>query len=138
VAQSIFALMMTAPYNLGVTTQLLNEVDFNMNTGSWRSVYTGTGRTAEEIMMDEIAAALRRDPVQFRLDTLKEERANSDYKYARQANWPADVRLHVFPGQDGNEPGGAGETSVAAAAGAVANAYARATRTKPRNFPINH
>jgi len=66
------------------------------------------------------------------------ESSFSDYKYARQANSPADVRLHVFPGQNGNEPGGAGETSVAAAAGAVANAYARATRTKPRNFPINH
>ena len=66
------------------------------------------------------------------------ESSFSDYKYARQANWPTVVQLHVFPGQNGNEPGGAGETSVAAAAGAVANAYARATHTHPRNFPINH
>ncbi|MGH4006299.1 MAG: hypothetical protein ACRDSO_19600 [Pseudonocardiaceae bacterium] len=38
-----------------------------------------------------------------------------------------------------DEPGGAGETTVSAAGGAVANAYAyaRATGSKPRNFPIN-
>ena len=35
------------------------------------------------------------------------------------------------------EPGGAGELGVPAAAGAVANAYARATGTKPRRFPID-
>lgn len=35
------------------------------------------------------------------------------------------------------EPGGAGELGVPAAAGAVANAYARATGTKPRRFPLN-
>lgn len=238
-AQSVFTLMMPAPYNLGVTTQLLNEVDFDMNTGSWRSVYTGTGRTAEEIMMDRIAAALRRDPVAFRLAVLTEEKARaclrwvrdhgqwgrpmppgtaqgvavnaehrsavaclveidtrppfaeprvtkavmafdagipmnpsgleqqmlgglndgistilrasvhiddgavressfSDFRYARQADYPSTVLLHVFPGRDGNEPGGAGETSVAAAAGAVANAYARARGVQPRGFPINH
>jgi len=48
-----------------------------------RSVYTGTGRTAEEIMMDEIAAALHRDPVQFRLDTLKEEKAKACLRWVR-------------------------------------------------------
>ena len=36
------------------------------------------------------------------------------------------------------EPGGAGEATLPAAAGAVANAYARPTGTKPRCFPINH
>lgn len=239
IAQSIFALMITAPYNLGLTTQTLNEVDFKINTGSWRSVYTGTGRTAEEIMIDEIAAKLGKDPVAFRLATLKEEAAKrclkwvadqgrwgksmpagtaqgiavntehrsavaclveldardrskprvtkatmafdaglpinpsgleaqmlgglndgiatilqagihldngavretsfADYQYTRQGEFPPDVRLHVFPAAgDGAEPGGAGETSVAAAAGAIANAYARATGTKPRSFPINH
>ena len=33
-------------------------------------------------------------------------------------------------------PGGAGELVVPAAAAAVANAYARATGTNPRSFPI--
>lgn len=236
-AQSIFLLMMTAPYNLGLTTQTLHEVNFGMNTGSWRSVYTGTGRTAEEIMMDEIAAALGKDPVAYRMQTLKEESAKrclewvadngqwgrtmpagtaqgvavntehrsavaclveldandpanprvtkavmafdaglpinpsgleaqmlgglndgiatilqasihidngavressySDFMYTKQGDSPTEVVLHVFPAS-GDEIGGAGETSVPAGAGAVANAYARATGTKPRRFPINH
>ena len=34
------------------------------------------------------------------------------------------------------EPGGAGELGFPAAAGAIANAYARATGTSPRRFPI--
>jgi isoquinoline 1-oxidoreductase beta subunit len=34
------------------------------------------------------------------------------------------------------EPGGAGELGVAAAFAAVANAYARATGTKVRSFPL--
>jgi isoquinoline 1-oxidoreductase subunit beta len=73
VAQSIFTLQMTAPYDLGVITQVLNEVDLDMNTGSWRSVYTGTGRTVEEIVIDEIAAELGVDPLDLRLQTAKEE-----------------------------------------------------------------
>jgi isoquinoline 1-oxidoreductase beta subunit len=34
------------------------------------------------------------------------------------------------------EPGGAGELAVPAACAAVANAWARATGTLPRRFPI--
>ncbi|MCJ1676760.1 hypothetical protein MTF65_05240 [Streptomyces sp. APSN-46.1] len=37
----------------------------------------------------------------------------------------------------GAEPGGAGELGVPAAVGAIANAYARATGTKPRSFPLD-
>lgn len=236
-AQSIFHLQMTAPYDLGSVSQLANEVDFHLNTGSWRSVYTGTARTAEEIMIDEIAETLGKDPVAFRLDHLKDDRtrrvlewvaaegqwgrsmpagtaqgiaANTehrshqaclveidtrgpeprvtkavmaadtgipmnpagiegqmlsqlndgistilrasihiddgavressygDYLYARQRHYPPEVITHVFPGIEGVEPGGFGEIGVPTTASAVANAYARATGTKPRRFPINH
>lgn len=235
--QSIFNLQMTAPYDLGAITQVAHETDFHLNTGSWRSVYTGTSRTVEEIMIDEIATELGKDPVQFRIDRAKDDRlarciewvrdngdwgrsmpagtaqgfaANSehrshqaclveidtrgdeprvtravmaadtgipmnkagivgqmlsqlndgistilrasvhiedgairessfsDYLYARQRHYPPDVVTHVFDGIDGIEPGGFGEIGVPTTAGAVANAYARATGTKPRRFPINH
>ena len=235
-SQSIFALMVTQPYNFGAATDLLNEVDLKMNTGSWRGVYTPTTHTAREIMIDEVARELDEDPVQFRLDRLQEERTRnvlekvaaegnwgrdmpagfaqgvgvneehrsnvaclvemdatdpqnpwvtkavmafdagvpinpsgleaqmlgglndgiasilmlgnhiddgairetsySDFLVARQRNTPSDVQLFVMPATSDN-PGGAGETSVAAAASAVANAYARATGTKPHSFPIN-
>ena len=60
----------------------------------------------------------------------------SDFLYARQANAPRSVTVYVMPAS-GTTPGGAGELCVPAAAAAVANAYARATGTKPRSFPIN-
>jgi isoquinoline 1-oxidoreductase subunit beta len=59
----------------------------------------------------------------------------SDFKYARQADAPLTCDVHLVGGT--GEPGGVGELCVPAAAGAVANAYARATGKKPRNFPIN-
>lgn len=63
------------------------------------------------------------------------EGSYSQFHYARQKDSPKDVRIFVIEGSD--EPGGAGELGVPAAVGAVANAYARATGTKPRSFPVN-
>lgn len=203
--------------------------------GAWRSVDSGTTRTAEEIMVDEIARSLRRDPVAFRRTTLRSgavravldkaasagrwgrsmpaghgqgmavheeygscvaclieidatdpknprvtkavmaadvgtavnprgleaqlmgtvidgistvlraglhidrgavrEGSFADFHYARQRDAPLHFEAHIMPSR--GEPGGAGELGVPAAAGAVANAYARATGTRPRRFPLN-
>ncbi|MGY1496042.1 molybdopterin cofactor-binding domain-containing protein [Streptomyces sp. QTS52] len=202
--------------------------------GAWRSVDSGTTRTAEEIMVDEIARSLGKDPVAFRRTTLRSkavravlDRAASagswgrtmpaghgqgmavheeygscvacliemdatdpknprvtravmaadvgtavnprgleaqlmgtaidgistvlraglhidrgavregsfaDFHYARQRHAPLHFEAHIMPSK--GEPGGAGELGVPAAAGAVANAYARATGTRPRRFPL--
>ncbi|MGH3314442.1 MAG: molybdopterin cofactor-binding domain-containing protein [Streptomyces sp.] len=234
-AQSLFLTTVKSPYNFGVTTQLLTEVPLKMPTASWRSVYSANTRGAEEIVVDELAAKLRKDPVAFRREFLKNDRQRavldkaaddgqwgrpmpegfaqgvgfheeyksrtaclveidardpkkprvtkaviavdvgrpvnprgleaqmlggltdaisttlraglhieeglplegsySQFHYARQADSPPDVRIHVLPA-DG-EPGGAGELGVPAAVGAIANAYARATGTRPRTFPVN-
>ncbi|MER5218079.1 molybdopterin cofactor-binding domain-containing protein [Streptomyces sp. NPDC002838] len=233
-AQTLFLTTVKSPYNFGVTTQTLTEVPLKMHTGSWRSVYSGNTRGAEEIIVDELAAKLGKDPVAFRraflktgrqravLDKVAEEgewgrslpdgwaqgvgfheeyksctaclveidatdpkkprvtkaviaadvgrvinprgleaqllggltdaisttlRAGlhidkglplegsySQFHYARQKDSPKDVKIFVIEG--GDEPGGAGELGVPAAVGAVANAYARATGTKPRSFPV--
>ena len=61
--------------------------------------------------------------------------ATATFKYARQADAPLSCDVHLVGGT--GKPGGVGELCVPAAAGAVANAYARATGDKPRNFPIN-
>ncbi|WP_330293570.1 xanthine dehydrogenase family protein molybdopterin-binding subunit [Streptomyces sp. NBC_00576] len=203
--------------------------------GAWRSVDSGTTRTAEEIMVDEIARSLGKDPVAFRRTTLRSravravldkaaaagswgrampaghgqgmavheeygscvaclieidatdpknprvtravmaadvgtavnprgleaqlmgttidgistvlraglhidrgavrEGSFADFHYARQRHAPLRFEAHIMPSK--GEPGGAGELGVPAAAGAVANAYARATGTKPRRFPLN-
>ncbi|WP_327700408.1 xanthine dehydrogenase family protein molybdopterin-binding subunit [Streptomyces sp. NBC_00459] len=203
--------------------------------GAWRSVDSGTTRTAEEIMVDEIARSLGKDPVAFRRTTLRSravravldkaasagswgrtmpaghgqgmavheeygscvaclieidatdpknprvtkavmaadvgtavnprgleaqlmgtaidgistvlraglhidrgavrEGSFADFHYARQRHAPLHFEAHIMPSK--GEPGGAGELGVPAAAGAVANAYARATGTRPRRFPLN-
>ncbi|MDX3639030.1 xanthine dehydrogenase family protein molybdopterin-binding subunit [Streptomyces sp. MB09-02B] len=234
-AQTLFLTTVKSPYNFGVTAQTLTEVPIRMHTGSWRSVYSANTRGAEEIIVDELAAKLGKDPVAFRREFLKTARQRavldkvaaegnwgrilpdgwaqgvafhdeykactaclveidatdpkkprvtkaviaadvgrvinprgleaqllggltdaisttlraglhideglplegsySQFHYARQKDSPKDVRIFVIEGAD--EPGGAGELGVPAAVGAVANAYARATGTKPRSFPLN-
>jgi isoquinoline 1-oxidoreductase beta subunit len=62
------------------------------------------------------------------------EGSYSDYRFARMADSPVEVEVHVMP--PSGEPGGAGELGFPAAAAAVANAYARATGSAPRRFPI--
>jgi isoquinoline 1-oxidoreductase beta subunit len=74
---TVFALTEKVPYNLGLVTELLNEIPLKMNTASWRSVYSGTVRAAEEIMIDEVARRLGRDPVAFRRATLQSARARA-------------------------------------------------------------
>lgn len=236
-AQSLFLTTVKSPYDFGVTTQLLNEVPLRMPTASWRSVYSANTRGAEEIVVDELAKKMHKDPVAFRrsflksarqravldkvaedgrwgrempegcaqgvgfheeyksrtaclveIDTRDPERTRvtkaviavdvgrpvnprgleaqmlggltdaisttlraglhledglplegsySQFHYARQRDSPRDVRVHVMPAEDGSEPGGAGELGVPAAVGAIANAYARATGTRPRSFPLD-
>jgi isoquinoline 1-oxidoreductase beta subunit len=60
-----------------------------------------------------------------------------NYFYTRQWNVPPELEVVVMP-SDSGQPGGAGEAGVAATFAAVACAYARATGTMPRHFPINH
>jgi isoquinoline 1-oxidoreductase beta subunit len=233
-AQGVFHLTQKVPYNFGVATQLLSDVPLAFPTGSWRSIYSGQTATVDEIMVDEIARALRVDPLAFRRQKLTgartkavldkvaslgqwgkampagtaqgvaihdeyksvvaflveidcRDRANprvtkgvcavdvgrainprgleaqmqgvlidglsmtlraglhidngavregsfSDYRFARMANSPPQVDVHVMPPT--GEPGGAGELGFPAAAAAVANAYARATRSTVRTFPL--
>ena len=234
IGSAFFTLSQSCPYNFGLVTESLNEVSYDMPTASWRSVYSGQARTAEEIFVDEIAKALRIDPVEMRQKFLKAPEAGavldkvategnwgrymspgtaqgvamhgeyrsiaaclveinctgakprvtkavmaldvgrqvnpsglkaqamgslidgistvllagnhlddgafregsySDFKYARQADAPLTCDVYLVGGS--GKPGGVGELCVPAAAGAVANAYARATGKKPRTFPIN-
>jgi isoquinoline 1-oxidoreductase subunit beta len=222
-------------YNFGRLSGDSGSVELAMPLGAWRSVDSGTVRTAEEIMVDEVARSLGKDPVAFRRTTLRSksvkavldkvataghwgrtlpdghaqgvavheeygscvaclveidaadpknprvtrvvmaadvgtavnprgleaqlmgtavdgistvlraglhidrgavrESSFADFHYARQKHAPLHFEAHIMPSK--GEPGGAGELGVPAAAGAVANAYARATGTKPRRFPLD-
>ncbi|WP_285778724.1 molybdopterin cofactor-binding domain-containing protein [Microtetraspora sp. NBRC 13810] len=234
-AQTVFHLTVKVPYRFGVVTESLNEVPLKMHTASWRSVWSANTRGAEEIIVDELAREMGKDPVAFRREFLKTARQRavldkvakegnwgrdmpagcaqgvgfhdeyksctaclveidarnpsrprvvkaviaadvgrpinprgleaqllggltdaisttlraglhidrglplegsySQFHYARQQDSPTNVRIFIMPAN--GEPGGAGELGVPAAVGAIANAYARATGTKPRSFPID-
>ena len=59
-----------------------------------------------------------------------------DYKWTRIFDSAPEMAVHILPNSN-VLPGGIGELGVPAAAGAAANAWARATGRRPRNFPLN-
>ncbi|MGN6413229.1 molybdopterin cofactor-binding domain-containing protein [Flexivirga sp.] len=60
-----------------------------------------------------------------------------NYFYTREWNTPFDFECVIMPSSSA-QPGGVGEAGVPASFAAVACAYARATGTTPKRFPINH
>ncbi|MBI5716302.1 MAG: xanthine dehydrogenase family protein molybdopterin-binding subunit [Burkholderiales bacterium] len=235
--QFFFLTMVSSPYNYGVGKKLLFPVALEMNTVSYRSVHIQPARTVEEIVTDEIAAALNKDPVAFRLEFLRLERAKAclqrvagaaqwgkamppgfaqgvgvhqesrsfsaciveldcrdrsnckvtkvvmaidvgrvispsgveqqclggiceaislvlktglnikdglplegsykQYLWLRMRDFPKDVQIIIMPNSTNAPAAGMGEVAMSAPSGAIANAYARATGIKPRNFPLN-
>ncbi|HEU5158158.1 MAG TPA: molybdopterin cofactor-binding domain-containing protein [Streptosporangiaceae bacterium] len=85
IAQTIFALTQSSPYNFGVTTQLLNEVPLKFSTGSMRNIYSPNVVCAQELVVDRLAAAMDKDPVEFRRKYLKDERLRAVLDRAAEA-----------------------------------------------------
>jgi len=87
-AQSIFTLTQEIPYNFGVVDQLLNETDERFNTGSMRNIYSPDVRTAAELVVDQLAKKMGKDPYEFRREFLKSERALAALdKVAEVGDW---------------------------------------------------
>ncbi len=83
-----FKTMVASPYNFGVGTKVLTPVAIDMPTVSYRSVHIQPARSVEEIIVDEIAKKLGKDPVAFRLEYLRLERARAVLqRVAGAANW---------------------------------------------------
>ncbi|WP_369241913.1 molybdopterin cofactor-binding domain-containing protein [Streptomyces sp. R21] len=87
-SETIFTLTQQSPYNFGVTTQLLSETDKGFNTGSMRNIYSPNVRCAQELVVDELAKRMGKDPYAFRRQYLKEERARAVLeKVAEVGKW---------------------------------------------------
>ncbi|MER7070536.1 molybdopterin cofactor-binding domain-containing protein [Terrabacter sp. NPDC000476] len=87
-AESIFTLTQELPYDFGVVTQLLNEVDMGFNTGSMRNIYSPDVACANELFIDQLAKKLRKDPLAFRLAFLRNERVKACLrKVAEAGRW---------------------------------------------------
>lgn len=87
-AQTIFTLTQEVPYNFGAVTQLLSETDDRFNTGSMRNIYSPDVRTANELVVDELARKMRKDPVAFRRKFLRSSAAKAALdKVAEMGDW---------------------------------------------------
>jgi isoquinoline 1-oxidoreductase beta subunit len=87
-SQTIFSLTQELPYNFGAVTQLLNETDERFNTGSMRNIYSPDVRCANELVVDQLARAMGKDPLAFRLEFIKDERVRAVLKKAAAVgNW---------------------------------------------------
>ncbi|MEO3938755.1 molybdopterin cofactor-binding domain-containing protein [Dermatophilaceae bacterium Soc4.6] len=83
-SESIFTLTQELPYNFGVVTQLLNEVDLPFNTGSMRAIYSPDVACANELFIDQLAKKLGKDPLAFRMEFLRLERVKAVLAKAAQ------------------------------------------------------
>ena len=88
VSQAIYLTTQTNPYNVGVATSLLNEVDMRFNTCSMRNIYSPDTATARELMIDQVAAKLGKDPYEFRSGFVKLDRFKKVVdRAAEEADW---------------------------------------------------
>ena len=87
-SQTVWHLTQFVPYNVGLPVQVLNEVNNNHRTSSMRNIYSPNSVTARELFLDEICEILGRDPFEFRMSTLKDERSKAVMaKVGEVGNW---------------------------------------------------
>ncbi|RLL70047.1 xanthine dehydrogenase family protein molybdopterin-binding subunit [Streptomyces sp. Z26] len=98
-AQTFFHLSQSLPYDFGANSRLLNEVDKGFNTGSMRNVYSPDVACARELVVDRLAAAMGRDPMEFRRDFLRDERSRAVLdKAAEVGGWGRELPEGVAQG----------------------------------------
>lgn len=76
-SQTFFHLSQAMSYNFGAGSQLLNETDKSFNTGSMRNVYSPDVTCARELIVDQLAAKMGKDPYRFRHDFLRDDRSRA-------------------------------------------------------------
>lgn len=95
-SQTVFLLTQYVPYDFGVVEQLLTEtlpapgeVETNVfRTGSMRNIYSPNVVTARELVIDQVAAATGRDPLELRLGTMEDARSRAVLeKVAEAGRW---------------------------------------------------
>jgi isoquinoline 1-oxidoreductase beta subunit len=87
-SESVFELTQVTPYNFGVNTRFLLEVDERFNTQSTRNIYSPDVAAARELMVDQIADQMGKDPYEFRREFLKNDRMRGVLdKVAEEGDW---------------------------------------------------
>ncbi|MBB4908811.1 molybdopterin cofactor-binding domain-containing protein [Actinophytocola algeriensis] len=87
-SETFFQLSQTMSYNFGISTRLLSETDKGFNTGSMRNVYSPDVTCARELIVDQLAARMGKNPYRFRRDFLRDERSRAVLdKVAEVGQW---------------------------------------------------
>jgi isoquinoline 1-oxidoreductase beta subunit len=87
-SETFFQLSQTMSYNFGISTRLLSETDKGFNTGSMRNVYSPDVTCARELIVDQLAARMGKNPYRFRSDFLRDERSRAVLdKVAEVGQW---------------------------------------------------
>jgi isoquinoline 1-oxidoreductase beta subunit len=89
-SQAFFNLTANVPYNFGVVTQALSEIyDTSVfNTSSVRNVYSPEVTTPRELMVDQLAKAMGKDPMAFRRSFVRDARMRAVLdKLAQVGSW---------------------------------------------------
>ncbi|MBK1787402.1 molybdopterin cofactor-binding domain-containing protein [Prauserella cavernicola] len=84
-AGTFFQLSQTMSYDFGVSTRLLSETGRGFNTGSMRNVYSPDVTCARELIVDQLAARMGKDPYEFRRDFLRDDRSRAVLERAAEA-----------------------------------------------------
>ncbi|MGW0733961.1 molybdopterin cofactor-binding domain-containing protein [Streptomyces sp. NPDC002851] len=87
-SQTFFHLTQSMSYDFGASSRLLNETDKGFNTGSMRNVYSPDVTCARELIVDQLAAKMDKDPYAFRRDFLRNDRSRAVLeKVAEVGEW---------------------------------------------------
>ncbi|MFD7816134.1 molybdopterin cofactor-binding domain-containing protein [Streptomyces sp. NPDC059785] len=87
-SETFFQLSQSMPYDVGVSSRLLNETDKGFNTGSMRNVYSPDVTCARELMIDRLASKTGKDAYRFRRDLIRDERTAAVLdKVAEAGDW---------------------------------------------------
>ncbi|GID90733.1 molybdopterin cofactor-binding domain-containing protein [Amorphoplanes digitatis] len=98
-SQIFFQFSQTSPYAFGSHSRLLNETGRGFNTGSMRNVYSPDATCARELMVDQLAARMNKDPYRFRRDLLRDDRARAVLAAAATAGeWGRSLPAGVAQG----------------------------------------
>lgn len=100
-SQTVFLLTASVPYDLGAVVFGYNEIfDFDrFATGSVRNLNNQDFRPAQELIVDQLAARLGEDPMEFRLNRVEDERAKACLEAVRdEGDWGRDLPEGVAQG----------------------------------------
>ncbi|MFF3484334.1 molybdopterin cofactor-binding domain-containing protein [Streptomyces sp. NPDC002701] len=98
-SQTFFQLSQSMPYDFGANSRLLSETDKGFNTGSMRNVYSPDVTCARELLIDQLAARMGKDPYRLRHDFLREDRSRAVLdKVADVGDWGRSLPAGVAQG----------------------------------------